>query len=89
MEQWAEGHETHAAIFKAAITRYRTYCATNQLRTWHEVFILPSAGQRFEYLNYSPDTGLLPWFEAKRLDKLVRKRSAMRVFCTLPDGDNE
>jgi aldoxime dehydratase len=41
MERRAEGHATHAAIFGAAISRYRRCGASNQLRTWHEVFILP------------------------------------------------
>lgn len=67
MESWAEGHATHAAIFEAAITRYRTYGPANQLRTWHEVFVLPEDGQRFEYLNCCPETGLLAWFDGDRL----------------------
>ncbi|GAB6843681.1 phenylacetaldoxime dehydratase family protein [Methylorubrum rhodinum] len=67
MERWAEDHATHAAIFRAAIQRYRHYGPANQLRTWHEVYILPGDGQRFEYLNCDPQTGLLRWFEAKRL----------------------
>ena len=67
MERWAEGHDTHAAIFDAAITRYRDYGARNQLRTWHEVYVLPEGGQRFEYLNCHPKTGLLPWFPGERI----------------------
>ncbi|MGV7030882.1 phenylacetaldoxime dehydratase family protein [Methylobacterium symbioticum] len=67
MERWAEDHATHAAIFRAAIQRYRHYGPRNQLRTWHEVFVLPEEGQRFEYVNCDPGTGLLPWFEAERL----------------------
>jgi hypothetical protein len=68
MERWAEGHATHAAIFGAAISRYRRYGASNQLRTWHEVFILPEGDQRFEYVNCHPATGLLRWFDGERLD---------------------
>lgn len=67
MELWAETHPTHAAIFDAAIARYRSYGAANQLRTWHEVFVLPEGGQQFEYLNCDPSTGLLPYFPATRL----------------------
>lgn len=60
MEHWAEHHPTHEAIFKAAIARYRKYGKANQLRTWHEVFILPETeAQAFEYLNCAPGTGLL------------------------------
>ena len=67
MEAWAEGHQTHAAIFDAAIDRYRRYGRANQLRTWHEVYILPSHDQIFEYTNCHPATGLLPYFTAHRL----------------------
>ncbi|MFG1399889.1 phenylacetaldoxime dehydratase family protein [Roseixanthobacter pseudopolyaromaticivorans] len=60
LERWAETHPTHEAIFKAAIARYRKYGKANQLRTWHEVFVLPeSNAQLFEYINCAPGTGLL------------------------------
>ncbi len=67
METWAEGHQTHAAIFNAAIDRYKRYGRSNQLRTWHEVYILPRGGQVLEYANCHPATGLLPYFSAERL----------------------
>lgn len=67
LEQWAEGHAAHHAIFTAAVKRYKKYHSRNQLRTWHEVYILPAAGQTFDYINCSPRTGLLPWFEAAPL----------------------
>jgi aldoxime dehydratase len=63
MEDWSENHASHTAIFGAAIARYKKYGATNQLRTWHEVGVLPGHGQHFEYLNCHPQTGLLNWFE--------------------------
>jgi len=67
MENWAEGHATHAAIFSAAVKRYKQYGNRNQLRTWHEVFVLPPDGQLFEYINCHAGTGLLPWFDAEQL----------------------
>jgi aldoxime dehydratase len=66
LENWAEGHPSHHAIFSAAIARYRKYGKANQLRTWHEVYVLPADGQTFEYLNCSPQTGLLPYFQGER-----------------------
>lgn len=63
MEQWAEGHVSHKGIFNAAVARYKKYGSDNQLRTWHEVFILPKSGQHFEYINCHKDTGLLPYFK--------------------------
>lgn len=67
MEAWAEKHPTHAAIFNAAISRYKRYGPGNQLRTWHEVYVLPAGDQLFEYVNCDPATGLLPWFAGERL----------------------
>jgi aldoxime dehydratase len=67
LEDWSENHASHAAIFSAAIRRYRHYGAANQLRTWHEVYVLPEGGHTFDYLNCHPDTGLLPWFQGQRL----------------------
>lgn len=67
LEDWSEHHGSHAAIFSAAIARYKKYGASNQLRTWHEVYVLPEGDQRFEYLNCHPETGVLPWFEAEQL----------------------
>jgi hypothetical protein len=67
LEEWSEHHSSHAAIFSAAIRRYRHYGAANQLRTWHEMYVLPEGGQRFEYLNCHPETGLLPWFDGEQM----------------------
>lgn len=64
LEDWAERHASHHAIFAAAMARYKKYGSSNQLRTWHEVFILPANRQTFEYINCTPETGLLPWFDA-------------------------
>lgn len=66
MEDWAERHRTHAAIFGAAVARYKHYGGENQLRTWHEVFVLPQ-GQVFEYINCHPETGLLPYFDGEKV----------------------
>lgn len=70
MEEWSESHRTHAAIFSAAMTRYKHYGSRNQLRTWHEVYVLPEPtndNQLFEYVNCHPSTGLLPYFQGERL----------------------
>jgi hypothetical protein len=64
MEQWSEGHASHKAIFGAAIARYKKYGPINQLRTWHEVLVLPGHGQQFDYINCHEGTGLLSWFDA-------------------------
>ena len=67
MENWAERHASHDAIFSAAIARYRKFGKANQLRTWHEVLVLPEQGQTIEYVNCAPGTGLSGYFEGERL----------------------
>jgi len=66
LENWAERHPSHDAIFSAAIARYRKYGKTNQLRTWHEVFVLPDQDQTIEYINCAPGTGLSGYFDGDR-----------------------
>jgi aldoxime dehydratase len=67
LENWAENHASHEAIFSAAISRYRRYGKANQLRTWHEVFVVTESGNAFEYLNCAPGTGLSNYFEGEKL----------------------
>jgi hypothetical protein len=61
LERWAEQHASHRAIYLGAKARLRRYGSANQLRTWHEVFVLPIGGGRCEYVNCHPDTGLARW----------------------------
>lgn len=67
LETWAEQHPSHHAIFSAAIARYKKYGTANQLRTWHEVYVLPAEGQFFEYVNCAPQTGILPYFTGDKV----------------------
>ncbi len=67
MEEWAERHTSHHAIFRAAMARYRKYGTANQLRTWHEVYVLPREGQSLRYINCHARTGLLPFYKATRI----------------------
>lgn len=67
MEDWAEHHASHEAIFAAAMQYYRKFGKANQLRTWHEVFVLPATEQIFEYVNCASGTGLSGFFDAELL----------------------
>jgi aldoxime dehydratase len=67
LEEWSASHRTHLAIWKHAIAMMRKYGEARELRTWHEVYVLPGNGQQFEYINCHPRTGLLPYFEGTRL----------------------
>ncbi|MGH8241542.1 MAG: phenylacetaldoxime dehydratase family protein, partial [Steroidobacteraceae bacterium] len=62
LEQWAESHPTHLAIFNQFLTMAAELGAQMRLRLWHEVFVLPAGGgHSFEYLNCHPATGLIPF----------------------------
>jgi aldoxime dehydratase len=60
LEDWARDHPTHLRIFNSFIAMATQLGGDLKLRLWHEVAVLPSHGQVFEYLNCHPDTGLLP-----------------------------
>jgi hypothetical protein len=62
LEKWASTHPTHLAIFAKFLTMVREHGSDLKLKLWHEVSVLPSAGQVFEYINCHPETGLLPYF---------------------------
>lgn len=65
LEKWAASHPTHLAIFSRFLTMARQHGADLKLRLWHEVSVLPAAGQVFEYINCHPGTGLLPYFPSE------------------------
>jgi aldoxime dehydratase len=62
LEKWAAMHPTHLAIFAKFLTMVRDHGKDLKLKLWHEVSVLPAAGQVFEYINCHPGTGLLPYF---------------------------
>jgi hypothetical protein len=61
LERWAESHPTHLAIFRSFIGMAMKLKEID-IRLWHEVAVLPAAGQAFEYVNCHGETGLLPFF---------------------------
>jgi aldoxime dehydratase len=62
LEKWASTHPTHLAIFATFLTMAGDNGADLKLRLWHEVSVLATAGQVFEYVNCHSETGLLPYF---------------------------
>lgn len=56
MERWAESHPTHLNIF---ITFLQLAQNVPNLRLYHEVSVLDPVGQRYEYINCHPQTGLM------------------------------
>jgi len=59
LEQWAEHHPTHLAIFGTFIQTMAPLGDAMRLRLWHEVMVLPPEAQSFEYINCHPQTGLM------------------------------
>jgi len=67
LEKWAASHPTHLAIFSRFLKMVQQHGADLKLRLWHEVSVLPAAGQLFEYINCHPGTGLLPYFPSEEV----------------------
>jgi aldoxime dehydratase len=63
MENWASRHASHEKIYVIAKKHLKDPTYVREFRTCHEVFVLPEKGQRFEYINCQPMTGVLPYFE--------------------------
>jgi aldoxime dehydratase len=59
LEDWAEQHPTHLAIFGTFIREMAPLGDAMQLRLWHEVMVLPAEAQSFEYVNCHDRTGLM------------------------------
>jgi aldoxime dehydratase len=59
LEQWAEHHPTHLAIFGTFMQVMAPLGDAMQLRLWHEVMVLPDQAQSFEYINCHDRTGLM------------------------------
>ncbi|WP_298937655.1 phenylacetaldoxime dehydratase family protein [uncultured Ruegeria sp.] len=62
LEDWAEHHPTHLAIYTRALAERAKYQEDLELRTYHEIYVLNEAAE-FLYLNCQPKTGLLPYFQ--------------------------
>ncbi|GBR54056.1 aldoxime dehydratase [Neokomagataea thailandica NBRC 106555] len=59
LEHWAEHHPTHKAIFNEFLTVVQALKGQLELRVFHEVAVLHSDNQIFEYIGCHPETGML------------------------------
>ncbi len=59
LEQWAESHPTHVAIFGAAMKYLSRLGPAARLRLYHEVTVAATHEQFFGYRNCHPRTGML------------------------------
>lgn len=58
LERWAKTHPTHLAIFGGFMRYVKTLNSEIKLRLYHEVSVIPSGAQFFEYINCYPGSGL-------------------------------
>ena len=77
LEEWAKSHPTHLSIFASFFKLLKQRDNQMTLRFWHEVAVIPEDGQFFEYLNCSPDTGLIGFFDAD--EPALQGRNAMNI----------
>ena len=62
LESWAAHHRTHRRIFHGVHAHSSRFGKESyEVRTWHEVSILRPGEVKFEYINCSPRTGLIPF----------------------------
>lgn len=59
MERWAESHPTHVAIFGSFMRYVQALNFQLKLRVYHEVSVLKTDEQSYEYVNCHPRTGLM------------------------------
>ncbi|WEF12083.1 phenylacetaldoxime dehydratase family protein [Pectobacterium actinidiae] len=59
LELWAKSHPTHVAIFGGFMRYVKALNFKIALRLWHEIVVVPTSAQYFEYINCHPETGLL------------------------------
>lgn len=66
LETWSSRHPSHLAIFVGALEHGKRFGPEKKFMTWHEVSILKEGEARFEYVNCSPETGVIKWVAMKR-----------------------
>lgn len=59
LEHWAEHHSTHKAIFDEFLSVVQALKGNLQLRVFHEVAVLQSDNQIFEYIGCHSKTGMM------------------------------
>ncbi len=59
METWSEAHPSHLAIFGTFMRIVQQLNFDLKLRLWHEVYVVTSDQQLYDYRNCHPDTGFL------------------------------
>lgn len=67
LEDWAQFHPSHLAIYTRALSERNKFKENLQLRTYHEIYVLTGA-RDFIYWNCHAETGLLPYFDVEMVD---------------------
>jgi len=59
LEHWAKSHASHLKIYGGALAHYKAFGDERRFRTWHEVSVINEGDAMFEYVNCSPETGVI------------------------------
>lgn len=59
LETWSKRHPSHLAIFNGALRHAKVFGQQRKFRTWHEVSVLKEREAHFEYVNCTPNTGVI------------------------------
>jgi hypothetical protein len=59
LENWAKTHHSHLKIYRGALSHYKAFGDLRRFRTWHEVSVIKEGDATFEYINCTPDTGVI------------------------------
>ena len=70
LEKWAKRHKSHLAIFNGSHRHAREWGDDRKFMTWHEVSVLKKGEATWEYVNCSPETGVIRWVEMKEVEEL-------------------
>ncbi|KAK3674708.1 hypothetical protein LTR78_005430 [Recurvomyces mirabilis] len=66
LERWSSRHPSHLAIFNGAMKHAKRFGEDRKFMTWHEVSILKQGEASFEYINCTPETGVIRWVDLER-----------------------
>lgn len=59
LERWAHTHQSHLKIYRGALSHYKEFGEYRKFRTWHEVCLIREGKAMFEYINCTPQTGVI------------------------------
>jgi hypothetical protein len=71
LENWAKTHRSHLKIYLGALAHYKAFGDMRRFRTWHEVSVIKEADATFEYINCTPQTGVMGYIPLHVKEEIV------------------